>query len=72
MRWVQISFEQTALIFSSARSEIFVDRPDPMENKPWERHILSDRKGRCRLYEALLFRGDRELQRGRAYGAAKN
>jgi antitoxin (DNA-binding transcriptional repressor) of toxin-antitoxin stability system len=28
-------------------------------------------ESRFRLYEALLFRGDRDLQRGRAYGAAK-
>ena len=28
-------------------------------------------QGRYRLYEALLFKGDRGLQRGRAYGAAE-
>ena len=28
-------------------------------------------QGRCRLYEALLFRGYGDLHRGRAYGAAK-
>ena len=48
------------LIFSSARSEIVVDQPDPIENSSVGAAYSEQRQGRCRLYEALHFRGNVE------------
>jgi hypothetical protein len=64
-------FGQGTPIFSSVRSEISVDQPDLKKMSSVGAVYSAQTQSRCRLYEALLCLGDGDLQRGRAYGAAK-